>query len=281
MPRFCSALASRLAPGLLLALALGSSTPAQTLLPAPREAHFGVPVDLPARVLVSAPGKAPEDGFAAQDLEDALGQLPAADAHGLPYRVLLLRTGTAEAKAVLARNKLSFDPTMEAEGYVLVIEPHEAYVVGATGSGVFYGVQTLKQLLPLPGTPRQLPTGTVRDWPAMKYRGIDDDLARGPFPTLAFQKHQIRVFASFKINIYSPYFENTLLYPDQPLAAPPGSSLTPAEIADLVAYARKYHITIIPEQEAFGHLHQRAQIRSLHGLGRNAARRCAGAGAAR
>jgi hexosaminidase len=256
MPRFCSALASRLAPGLLLALALGSSTPAQTLLPAPREAHFGAPVDLPARVLVSAPGKSPEDGFAAQDLEDVLGQLPPADAQGLPYRVLLLRTGTAEAKAVLARNKLSFDPAMEAEGYVLVIEPHEAYVVGATGSGVFYGVQTLKQLLPLPGTPRQLPTGTVRDWPAMKYRGIDDDLARGPFPTLAFQKHQIRVFASFKINIYSPYFENTLLYPDQPLAAPPGSSLTPAEIADLVAYARKYHITIIPEQEAFGHLHQ-------------------------
>ena len=82
MPRFCSALASRLAPGLLLALALGSSTPAQTLLPAPREAHFGAPVDLPAKVVVPAPGNAPEDEFAAQDLEDALGQLPPADAHG-------------------------------------------------------------------------------------------------------------------------------------------------------------------------------------------------------
>ena len=100
-----------------------------------------------------------------------------------------------------------------------------------------------------------LPTGTVRDWPAMRYRGIDDDLSRGPFPTLDFQKHQIRVFASFKINIYSPYFEHTLLYPDHPLAAPPGSSLTPAEAAELVAYARQYHVTIVPEQEAFGHLH--------------------------
>ena len=100
-----------------------------------------------------------------------------------------------------------------------------------------------------------LPTGTVRDWPAMRYRGIDDDLSRGPFPTLDFQKHQIRVFASFKINIYSPYFEHTLLYPDHPLAAPPGSSLTPQEAKELVAYARQYHVTIIPEQEAFGHLH--------------------------
>ena len=144
---------------------------------------------------------------------------------------------------------------MESEGYVLVVDAHEATIIGATGSGVFYGVQTFKQLLPLPGAPRVLPTGTVRDWPAMRYRGIDDDLSRGPFPTLEFQKHQIRVFASFKINIYSPYFEHTLLYPDQPLAAPPGSALTPAEAAELVAYARQYHVTILPEQEAFGHLH--------------------------
>ena len=144
---------------------------------------------------------------------------------------------------------------MESEGYVLVIGPHEAAIVGATGSGIFYGVQTFKQLLPLPGTPRVLSTGTVRDWPAMKYRGISDDLSRGPFPTLDFQKHQIRVFASFKINIYSPYFENTLFYPDAPLAASPGGALTPEQVKELVAYAREYHITVVPDQESFGHLH--------------------------
>ncbi len=241
MSRLCRSAASRLTPAFLLLFALASSAPAvaQTLLPAPRESHFGATVDLPARILVSAPGKTPEDEFAAKDLEDALGQLAPARSAGAPYRVLLLRTQSTEAKAVLAHNHLSFDPPMESEGYVLVIEPHETYVVGASGSGVFYGVQTLKQLLPLPGAARQLPTGTVRDWPAMKYRGIDDDLSRGPFPTLAFQKHQIRVFASFKINIYSPYFENTLVYPDHPLAAPPGSAFTPADAAELVAYARQ------------------------------------------
>jgi hypothetical protein len=159
------------------------------------------------------------------------------------------------AKAALAGNNLAFDPGMESEGYVLVIGPQSAVVIGATGSGVFYGVQTLKQLLPLPGAPRVLPTGTVRDWPAMQYRGISDDLSRGPFPTPDFQKHQIRVLASFKINIYSPYFEHTLLYPDHALAAPPGGSLSPAQIADLVSYARQYHVTIVPDQEAFGHLH--------------------------
>ncbi len=244
----------------LFSVLSGAQAPIR-LLPAPREAHFGQTADLPARIVVNVPVRNDEDDFAARDLESAIKAIaPEADASraaaGQPaYRVTLLRRDSAQAKEILARNNLAFDPAMESEGYILVIEPHEATIVGETGSGIFYGVQTLKQLLPVPGASRVLPTGTVRDWPAMRYRGIDDDLSRGPFPTLEFQKHQIRVFASFKINIYSPYFEHTLLYPDQPLAAPPGSSLTPDEVADLVVYAHQYHVTIVPEQEAFGHLH--------------------------
>lgn len=241
--------------------AIGIAQVQVKLLPAPREAHLDRPVELPARILVSVPVHNLEDEFAAQDLEEAIKRVvvtpeqPRDAAAKPPYRVVLLRADSAQAKSVLERNKLSFDPAMESEGYILVIDPRETSIIGVTGAGIFYGVQTFKQLLPLPETPRVLPTGTIRDWPAMRYRGIDDDLSRGPFPTLEFQKHQIRIFASFKINIYSPYFEHTLLYADDPLASPPGSSLTPQEAKELVAYARKYHITIIPEQEAFGHLH--------------------------
>jgi hypothetical protein len=253
-----------------------TQTPVEVhLLPAAREAHFAGTTELPARITVLAPGRDPQDKFAAGDLEEAIKQMgeptggplterAAADGRAEmrrgeaarpAYRVLLLRTNSAEAKVLLARRHLTFDPAMEPEGYALVLEAHEAAIVGATSAGVFYGVQTFKQLLPLPGAPRVVPTGAVRDWPAMRYRGIDDDLSRGPFPTLDFQKHQIRVFAAFKVNIYSPYFEHTLLYSDHPLAAPPGSALTPAEAAELVAYARQYHVTIVPEQESFGHLH--------------------------
>ena len=242
------------------ALALLSTLPALAqvrLLPAPREAHFTGEIALPAAIAVNVPGCDAEDEFAASDLEDAVKQAGLADVKDAKtsYRVVLLRSGSAEARALLAMRGLAFDGAMQDEGYVLAVEPHEAFVVASSGAGVFYGVQTLKQLLPLSGGKKALPTGTVRDWPAMKYRGIDDDLSRGPFPTLEFQKHQIRVFASYKINIYSPYMEHTLVYPDQPLAAPPGSALTPAEVADLVAFARPYHVTIVPEQEAFGHLH--------------------------
>ena len=246
----------------LLAAAVfaAAQTPVR-LLPAPREAHFGETTELPAKILVTVPGHDAEDEFAARDLESAIkliapdADAPRADAAKPPYRITLQRTSSADAKALLARNRLAFDPVMESEGYILILSSHDAAIVAATGSGLFYGVQTFKQLLPLPGASRVLATGTVRDWPAMRYRGIHDDLSRGPFPTLEFQKHQIRVFAAFKINIYSPYFEHTLLYPDHPLAAPPGGAFTPADAAELVAYARQYHVTIIPEQEAFGHLH--------------------------
>src|SRR5580692_3020409 len=241
------------------------------LLPAPREANFGATVDLPSRIIVSVPVHNEQDEFAARDLEDALKSIKLASADdtrgaaGAAYRVLLLRTDSEQAKALLTRRKLAFDAAMESEGYILIVDAHEATIIAASGSGVFYGVQTFKQLLPLAGAPRVLPTGTVRDWPAMRYRGIDDDLSRGPFPTLEFQKQQIRIFASFKVNIYSPYFEHTLLYPDHPLAAPPGSSLSPGEVAELVAYARQYHVTIVPEQEAFGHLHHVLQYDAYQG----------------
>ncbi|MGB6724284.1 MAG: family 20 glycosylhydrolase [Terracidiphilus sp.] len=235
------------------------------LLPAPREAFLGKPTGPLGHIIVLVPGHDEEDLFAARDLEDAIKQMEKAQAHAshgdegggkeVAYRVTLLRHDTAAAKAIIKHAGLVFDPAMESEGYIIVLEAHEATIIGASGSGVFYGVQTFKQLLPLAGEPRVLPTGTIRDWPAMRYRGIDDDLSRGPFPTLEFQKHQIRVFASFKANIYSPYFEHTLLYPDHPLPALPGSALTPAEAQELVAYARQYHVTIVPEQEAFGHVH--------------------------
>jgi len=105
------------------------------------------------------------------------------------------------------------------------------------------------------GTSARLDRATIRDWPAMRYRGFHDDLSRGPVPTLDFQKKQMRTLAAYKVNVYSPYFEHTLLYPSNPIIAPPGGAMTPDQVRELVAYAGRYHIDVIPEQEAFGHLH--------------------------
>ena len=79
---------------------------------------------------------------------------------------------------------------------------------------------------------------------------------RGPLPTLEFQKKQIRTFAAYKLNVYSPYFENTMQYASAPLPALPGGSISADDAKQLVAYAKQFHVTIVPEQEAFGHLHK-------------------------
>ena len=144
---------------------------------------------------------------------------------------------------------------MAAEGYVILPDGKGLAITAASDAGIFYALQTVKQMVEGTGASAVLRTATIRDWPAMKYRGLDDDISRGPVPTLEFQKKQIRTIAAYKLNIYSPYFEHTMQYMKHPLMGPPGGTISQAEARELVAYATKYHVTIIPEQEAFGHLH--------------------------
>jgi hypothetical protein len=231
-----------------------ASSPRPPLIPQPREFAHQPDLSLAAGVSILVPGRDPEDAFAAQDLFAALKQ------RGIALRdtkaavhIHLLRDGDPSAQHILSHEKIAFDQPMRAEGYVLLTGPHDAWVIAHTAEGIFYGAQTLKQLV------RDGPAligCTVRDWPAMRYRGVHDDLSRGPVPTLEFQKKQIRTFAAYKINIYSPYFENTMQYPSNPLPALPGGSMSVEDAKALVAYARPYHVTIVPEQEAFGHLHK-------------------------
>ena len=183
------------------------------------------------------------------------GTLVAPAAGQVDLTVRLLRADAPEARALLRSSNLSFTTAMHDEGYILLSRAGSATVIAETASGVFYGAQTLLQMVEEDGGKTAVWTGTVRDWPAMRYRGIHDDLSRGPFPTLAFQEHQLNVFAAHKVNLYSPYFEHTLAYSGDPLAAPPGSALTRPEAQELAAYGRRLHIDVVPEQEAFGHLH--------------------------
>ena len=97
-------------------------------------------------------------------------------------------------------------------------------MTGATAEGLFYGAQTVKQMVEVTNGHAVLHEATIKDWPAMRYRGQDDDLSRGPVPTLDFQKKMVRTLAAYKVNLYSPYFEQTMQYATNPLAAPPNGA---------------------------------------------------------
>lgn len=144
---------------------------------------------------------------------------------------------------------------MRPEGYTIAAAPGVLTLTGATGSGVFYAAQTVKQMIERGANGSfVLHAADIHDWPAMQYRGLSDDLSRGPVDTLEFQKKLVRTLAAYKANLYSPYFENTQQYASNPLPAPPGGSLSADDARELVAYAAKYHVMVVPDQEAFGHL---------------------------
>ncbi|MGO9316849.1 MAG: family 20 glycosylhydrolase [Terracidiphilus sp.] len=224
------------------------------LVPAPRECIAVQPIPIGGIGFFVTADKNVEDQFAVEDLiEDRLGKRTVrSDA---PFIRLERAQGDA-AQALLAANHLSFDPAMHNEGYILVPDGQGGLaVIAETSAGIFYGAQTVKQLIRGSGQDAVLLVPTLRDWPAMAYRGLSDDWSRGPLPNLEFLKREIRTLAAYKINIFSPYFEHTFAYDVSPVAAFPGGAMTPDEARELVAYAAQYHITVIPEQESFGHLH--------------------------
>jgi hypothetical protein len=213
------------------------------LIPMPRQI-VGVQEVPVGTASVVCSGCNSEDAFAANDLRHTLADrgVPA----GTGLRIVLHR---------LAQHPdASFTEEMRAEGYTIRYANRTLTLTGATGTGLFYAAQTAKQMI------ERLPSGFVlhaadiHDWPAMRYRGLHDDLSRGPVDTLAFQKKLIRTLAAYKINLYSPYFENTQQYASNPLPAPPDGSISSSDARELVAYAAQYHIMIVPEQEAIGHL---------------------------
>lgn len=211
------------------------------LIPMPREVHAKAAQPI-ASVHIVCSGCDSDDQFAASDLRQTLADRGLHDTAG-------------GLTITFQRSAAGFTDAMKPEGYTIISSGNTLTLTGATAEGVFYAAQTAKQLIEsiAPGQ-WTLNSADIKDWPAMKYRGLDDDFSRGPIDTLDFQKKVIRTIAAYKVNIYSPYFESSQQYETNPLIAPPGAGISPADARELVAYAKPFHITVIPEQEAFGHL---------------------------
>lgn len=254
-------------------LALAQELPSTVqLIPRPRQVVVKKDVFRLAnntRIALADP-RSEDDRFAVEDFlsdlkETAKLTLRKTTAGGR-HAILIGNIDLPSTQSALRRFGISAPANLNAEGYVLAVNTNEVLVAGKTTAATFYGLQTLKQLVRGEGAAAFIPAVEILDWPAMRWRGVSDDISRGPVPTVDYIKRQLRTFAAFKLNMHSFYMEQTFASRSHPLIGPTGGSLTHDEIRELVVYARRYHIELVPEQQTFGHLHKALKFEKYNEL---------------
>jgi hexosaminidase len=146
------------------------------------------------------------------------------------------------------------------DGYRLVIGANSIRVIGQP-AGLFYGMQTLTQLLPSGLQPAiELPDLDITDHPRFGYRGVLLDVGRHFF-SVTYLKKLLDLAAQYKINRFHWHLTDDegwrieiKKYPrltgDH---TPDGEYYTQEQVKDIVAYAQARFITVVPEIEMPGH----------------------------
>ncbi|MER6945036.1 beta-N-acetylhexosaminidase [Nonomuraea sp. NPDC000554] len=159
------------------------------------------------------------------------------------------------------------------EAYQLDVTASAITVSANQPAGLFYGVQTLRQLLPpaadsptvQPG-PWPVPGGRIVDQPRYAYRGAMLDVARHFFPVAAVERYLDQI-SLYKINVLHLHLSDDqgwrIVIDSWPRLATyggstavggdPGGSYTKAQYQEIVAYAAARNVTIIPEIDMPGH----------------------------
>ena len=194
--------------------------------------------------------------------------------------------GNAENAAIKLQMNAS---TLDEEGYILVVAEDGITLKASTVKGFFYGLQSIKKMLPGNVLVEKLdvnatyaiPCVTINDAPRFAYRGFMLDVSRHFF-TVEEIKKMLRIMAYYKMNFFHWHLTDdqgwrveVKKYPKlTTVAATRANSYntdlkygqywtneqygpyfyTQDEIRDVVAYAEKLHITVIPEIEMPGHL---------------------------
>jgi hexosaminidase len=190
----------------------------------------------------------------------------------------IVPTGSGQSTSCL----MKIDATAEkhAEGYILNVNEAGIELTANSERGLFYGLQSLSQLLLHESENGYLPFLSITDSPRYVYRGMHLDVARHMFPVSAIKQY-IDVMAMYKFNTLHwhltddqgwrieitkyPKLAEVGAYRDQTLIGNMqkserefdgiryGGYYTQKEIKDVVAYAASKYITIIPEIEMPGH----------------------------
>ena len=179
--------------------------------------------------------------------------------------------------------ELSAGASASNEGYTLSVSPEAVLIKANTAAGLFYGIQSFSQLIPLTATNGvySIPACEISDQPRFGWRGLMLDVSRHFF-TVEEVKQYIDAMAMYKFNTlhlhltddngwrieikslprltsvgawraerFGTFGDRTPVKEGEP--TPYGGFYTHEQIRDLVKYAGEKHITIVPEIETPGH----------------------------
>ena len=147
----------------------------------------------------------------------------------------------------------------EDQAYRLTVNNNFIRLEATTNTGLFYAVQSLKQLYRYSFLKNKgeinIPCMTITDWPNFKIRAWQDDISRGPIVSMDYLKRLIPQMAECKLNAFSLYTEHTFKTKCHPDIAPT-DAFTAEEIKELEDFCKPYHIQIIGNQQCFGHFEE-------------------------
>jgi hypothetical protein len=135
-----------------------------------------------------------------------------------------------------------------------VITSDRVEVRAGSSAGIYYGIQTLCQLVEGYADQAYFPEVEIQDWPSLAYRGTMMDISHGPLPTEEEIERQLDLLARYKGNQYYFYNEASIELEGYRLINPKGR-YTREQIGRIISYARERHIDVVPCLELYGHLH--------------------------
>lgn len=167
------------------------------------------------------------------------------------------------------------------EGYLLKVNPDGIIITASKPNGIFYGMQTLKQMLPIEakGGKLEITCADIKDQPRFTWRGNMLDVSRHFFP-VSFIKEYIDILAMYKINTFHwhltddqgwrieikkyPLLTEISHWRDNTWKGHYTSKLGMDEIGyggfytqnqckEIVRYAAERYVTVVPEIELPGH----------------------------
>ncbi len=189
-------------------------------------------------------------------------------------RTVPLRIAAGSGTRNAIRLSLSAPGGLGPEGYEMIVSPHTVRISAGTAAGLFYGVQTLRQMLPpeiespTPGKKRmEVPCVSIRDNPRFSWRGLMLDCSRTFLP-LAYVERTIDRMALYKLNVLHLHLTDDQGWRLEIKGYPKlttvgarfadrygggGGYYSQQEMRELITYAKERNITVVPEIEMPGH----------------------------